>query len=164
MDGEAGVGDASQGVEDFLVGGALVGEDAAVVDIGEAGDVPGVGGVPGTALAGVAGEAFQGGGSEKVDLGPGAGLDAVNRPHPGVGQVGAAVGAVALDERAGKDDGSAAVVDGPQAVFGHGRDGEDGAVGEALPVGAQGAVDEEAVAGGVAALAVVPGPWSSTCR
>jgi hypothetical protein len=157
VDGEAGVGDAPEGVEDFFIGGALVGEDAAVVDVGEAGDVPGVGGVPGAALPGVAGEAFQGCRSEKVDLGPGAGLDAVDRPHPGVGQVRAAVGAVTLDERAGKDDGSAAVVDGPQAVFGHGGHGEDGAVVEAQAAGAEGAVDQDAVAGGVAAFAVVPG-------
>jgi len=78
VDGEAGVRDASQGVEHFLVGGALVGEDAAVVDVGEAGDVPGVGGVAGAALARVAGEAFEGGGAEEVDLGPGAALDAVD--------------------------------------------------------------------------------------
>ena len=37
---EAGVGDTEEGIEDFPVGGALVGEDAAVVDGGEAGDVP----------------------------------------------------------------------------------------------------------------------------
>ena len=30
VNGEAGVRDASEGIEDFLVGGALVGEDAAV--------------------------------------------------------------------------------------------------------------------------------------
>ena len=113
VDGEAGVGLAAEGVEDFLFRGALVGQDAAVVDVGESGDVPGVGGVPRAALPGVAGEAFQGRRSEKVDLRPGAGLDTVDRPHPPVGQVGAAVGAVALDERAGEDDGSAAVVDGP---------------------------------------------------
>jgi hypothetical protein len=78
VDGEAGVGDASEGVEDFLLGAALVGEDAAVVDLGEAGDVPGVGGVAGAALTGVTGEAFQGGGAEEVHLGPGAALDAVD--------------------------------------------------------------------------------------
>ena len=32
VDGEAGVGLAAEGVEDFSFGGALVGEDAAVVD------------------------------------------------------------------------------------------------------------------------------------
>src|SRR5207302_1191742 len=77
--------------------------------------------------------------------------------HPGVGQVRAAVGAVALDERAGKDDGSAAVADGPQAVIGNGGDREDRAVMEALPAAAEGAVDQDPVADGVAALAVVPG-------
>jgi hypothetical protein len=51
VDGEAGVGLAAEGVEDFSPGGALVGEDAAVVDLGEAGDVPGVGGVAASALA-----------------------------------------------------------------------------------------------------------------
>ena len=96
VDGEAGVGFAAEGVEHFPFGGALVGEDAAVVDLGEAGDVPGVGGLAGAALAGVAGEAFEGGGAEEVDLGPGAALDAVDGAGPGVGAVGAAVAAVAL--------------------------------------------------------------------
>lgn len=78
VDGEAGVGLAAEGVEDFSGGGALVGEDAAVVDVGEAGDVPGVGGVAASALGGVAGEAFQGGGPQEMDLGPGGALDAVD--------------------------------------------------------------------------------------
>ena len=43
------------------------------------------------------------------------------------------------------------------AVVGHGGDGDDAAVVEALPAGAEGAVDEDAVAGGVAAFALVPG-------
>src|SRR5687768_8675581 len=90
--------DASRGVgvEDFSFGGALVGEDAAVVDVGESGDVPGVGGVAAPALGGVAGVADEGGGAEEVDLGPGAALDAVDGAGPGVGAVGAAVVAVAL--------------------------------------------------------------------
>lgn len=66
VDGEAGVGETPEGVEDFLVGGALVGEDAAVVHVGEAGDVPGVGGVPGAALGGVAGEPLEGGSLDLV--------------------------------------------------------------------------------------------------
>ena len=105
VDGEAGVGLAAEGVEDFSFGGALVGEDAAVVDLGEAGDVPGVGGVAAAALAGVAGEALQGGGAEEVDLGPGAALDAVDGAGPGVGAVGAAVAAAAGDEGSGQRDG-----------------------------------------------------------
>ncbi|MGH8974130.1 MAG: hypothetical protein ACRD0C_13125 [Acidimicrobiia bacterium] len=78
VDGEAGVGLAAEGVEDFLFGGALVRKDAAVVDLGESGDVPGVGGVLGAALAGIAGEVLEGGGAEEVHLGPGAALDAVD--------------------------------------------------------------------------------------
>jgi hypothetical protein len=84
VDGEAGVGLAAKGVEDFLFRGALVGEDAAGVDLGDSGDVPGVGGVPRAALAGVPGEALKGGGAEEVDLGPGAALDAVDGADPGV--------------------------------------------------------------------------------
>ena len=49
-----------------------------MVDLGEAGDVPGVGGVAGAALAGVAREVLEGGGAEEVDLGPGAALDSVD--------------------------------------------------------------------------------------
>jgi hypothetical protein len=75
---EAGLGYPQEGVEDFPWGAAVLGEDAAVVDLGEASDVPGVGGVPGAALAGVAGEAFQGGGAQQVYLGPGPTLDAVD--------------------------------------------------------------------------------------
>ena len=50
VDGEACVGLTAQSAEDCLFRAAVVGEDAAVVDLGEAGDVPGVGGVPGAAL------------------------------------------------------------------------------------------------------------------
>ena len=67
VDGEAGVGLAAEGVEDFSFGGALVGEDAAVVELGESGDVPGVGGVPSSALGGVALVPDEGGGAEEVD-------------------------------------------------------------------------------------------------
>ena len=41
--------------------------------------------------------------------------------------------------------------------MGHGGDGDDAAVVEPLALGAEGAVDEDAVAGGVAALAGSPG-------
>lgn len=61
--GEAVGGHSEEGVEDLAVGGAVLGEGAAVVDVAEAGDVPGVGGLAGAALAGVAGEALQGGGT-----------------------------------------------------------------------------------------------------
>jgi hypothetical protein len=71
--GEASLRHAPKSGEDFPVGGALVSEDAAVVDVGEAGDVPGMGGMAGAALSGVAGEAFQGRGPEEVDLRPRAG-------------------------------------------------------------------------------------------
>jgi hypothetical protein len=111
VDGEAGVGEAPEGAEDFGFGAALVGEDAAVVDVGEAGDVPGVGGVPGSALAGVAGEAFQGGGAEEMNLRPRSALDAVDGTAPSMGTVWAAVGPVALDEAARKGGDVAVVVD-----------------------------------------------------
>ena len=149
VDGEAGVGLSAHGVEDFLFGGALVGENAAVVDVGEAADVPGVRGMSSSALGGVAGEAFEGGGAEEVDLRPGAALDAVDRAGPGVGAVGAAVGAVTFDERPLELDGSAVAGQGVQAVVGDGGDGDDAPVVEPLPVGVDGAVDEEAVADGV---------------
>src|SRR5438094_863611 len=83
--------------------------------VGEAGDVPGVGGLLGAALAGVAGEAFQGGGAEEVDLGPGAALDAVDRAGPGVGAVRAAIAAVAFDERKRQGHRLAVVIDRPKA-------------------------------------------------
>ena len=52
MDGETGVGHPAEGIEHLCVRPcALFGEDAAVVDIWEPGDIPGVGGVPGPALA-----------------------------------------------------------------------------------------------------------------
>ena len=128
-----------------------------MVDLGQAGDVPGVGGLAGAALAGVTGEAFEGGGAEEVDLGPGAALDAVDGAGPGVGAVGAAVGAVAGDELPGEPDVDAVLVDGGDVVGGHGGDGHDAAVVEPLTAGAQGAVYEEAVTGGVAPFAVAPG-------
>ena len=156
VDREAGVGLAAEGVEDFSFGGALVGEDTAVVEFGEAGHVPGVGCVPAPALGGVAGETLQGGGAEEVDLGPGAALDSVDGAGPGVGAVGAAVAAVAGDEGSGQHDGPVAFGDGAESVVADGGDGEHGAVVEALPVGAERAVDEDAVAGGVAAFPVVP--------
>ena len=155
--GEAGVGDTEEGVEDLPVGGALVSEDAAVVEVGEAGDVPGVGGVLGAALADVAGEAFQRRGAEEVHLGPGPALDPVDGTGPGVREVGAAVASVLLDERPGQNDGTSAVVCRLQAGVFNGDDGQDAAVVEPLPAGAQGAMDEDAVAGGVAASAVSPG-------
>jgi site-specific DNA recombinase len=76
---------------------------------------------------------------------------------PGVGAVRAPVGPVAFDERAGKQHGSAVGVDRLQAVVHDGGDAGDAAVVEALPVGAECAVDEDAIAGGVAALPDSPG-------
>jgi hypothetical protein len=134
VDGEAGVGLAAEGVEDFTFGGALVGEHAAVVDVGEAGDVPGVGGVATSALGGVAGEALEGGGAEEVDLGPGAALDAVDGAGPGVGAVRAAVAPAALDELAGQRQAGSVVVDGAEPVVGDGGDGDDAAVWRRCPL------------------------------
>ena len=156
VDGEAGVGFPAKGVEDFLFGCALVGQDAAVVDVGEAADIPGVGGVSAAALGGVAGEPFEGGGAEEVDLRPGAALDTVDRAGPRVGAVGAAVGAVTLDERPLELNGSAVAGQGVQTVVGDGGDGDDAPVVEPLPIGVDGAVDEEPVAGGVAPFPGAP--------
>ena len=135
VNGEAGVGFPPEGVEHGPVGGALVGEDAAVVEFGEEGDVPGVGGVPGAALADVAGVAVQGGGAEEVDLGPGAALDAVDGAGPGVGAVGAAVGAVALRRSRGGASTACPWSSTAGARGGDGGDGDDGAVVEPPPVG-----------------------------
>src|SRR5581483_4270639 len=157
VDREAGVGLAAEGVEDFSFGGALVGEDAAVVEVREAGHVPGMGRLPAPALGGVAGEALQGGGAEEVDVGPGASLDSVDGAGPGVRAVRAAVAAVAGDEGSGQHDGPVALGDGAESVIADGSDGEHGAVVEALPVGAERAVDEDAAAAGVAAFPVPPG-------
>ena len=66
VDGEARVGLSAEGLEDFLLRGALVGHHAGVVDLRQPDDVPGVGGVPGAALPGVAGEALKRGGSEQA--------------------------------------------------------------------------------------------------
>ncbi len=82
VDGEAGVGETAEGVKDFLLGAALVGKDAAVVDLWQSGDVPGVGGMPGTALPGVPGEAFQGGRAEQMNLAPSSALDAIDGAGP----------------------------------------------------------------------------------
>ena len=101
MGGEPRIGQTPEGVEDELLGVALVGEDAAVVDLGDAGDVPGVGGLAGAALADVAGEPLEGGGAEEVGLGPGAALDALDGAGPGVGAVGGSVGSPAFNERPG---------------------------------------------------------------
>lgn len=78
----------TEGVEDSPLGAPLVRDDAPMVDLDQAGDVPGVGGMTGAALAGVAGKASESGGAEEVDLGPGAALDAVDGACPGVGAVG----------------------------------------------------------------------------
>ena len=64
---------------------ALVGEDAAVVHDGHPGGIPGVGGLAGARLAGVAQVGVQSGTAEKVAGLPGAALGAVDGASPGVG-------------------------------------------------------------------------------
>src|SRR5207302_1971729 len=154
VDGEAGVGLAAEGVEDFVFRGALVGQDAAVVDVGESGDVPGVGGVAGATLPGVASEPFEGGGAEEVDLGPGTALDAIDGAGPGMGAVGAAIRPAPFDEFPGERGGPPVSTDGLEPGRCHGGDGDDAAVVEALTVGPRGGVDGEAVGGGVAGRGV----------
>ena len=76
---------------------------------------------------------------------------------PGVGAVGAAVAAVAGDEDSGNHDGPVVLGDGAKPVVADGGDGEHGAIVKARPIGAEGAVDQDAIAGGVTALPVPPG-------
>ena len=78
---------ASQGVGHLLGRPALVGQGTTVVDDHDPGGVPGVGGLAGTGLAGVAPVGVQGGATKQVTGFPGAALGAVDRARPGVGQV-----------------------------------------------------------------------------
>src|SRR5581483_8397655 len=150
------VGQAAEGVENDLLGAAPVGEDAAVVDLGHRADVPGVGRLAGAALAHVAGEPFQGGGAQQVDLRPGGPLDAVDRAAPRMGAVRASVASASFDERPWDHDERSPVVDALDAGGVDGGEGENGAVVEAPPAGTEGAVDEEAVAGAVVPLPRCP--------
>ena len=84
-------------------------------------------------------------------------MNAIDRPGPGVGAVGTAVGPVTLDERPGQRDRAPVVGDGLQPIGRDGGNGDDASVVEPLPAGSQSAVDEQAVAGGIAALPVAPG-------
>jgi hypothetical protein len=77
----------------------LVGEGTAVVDDGDPGGVPGVGGLAGTGLAGVAPVGVQGGAAKQVAGLPGATLRPVDGTGPGVREVGRTVLAGALRER-----------------------------------------------------------------
>ncbi len=86
--GQGGIGLAGQRVGDLLGRVALVGEDPAVIDHGQPGGVPGVGGPAGAGLAGVAPVGVEGGAAEQVAGLPGAALGAVDGAGPGVGQVG----------------------------------------------------------------------------
>ena len=104
VEGEPGVGHAAEGAEDLLCGRALVGHNAAMVDLGQSGDVPSVSGVERPALTCVAGETFEGRGPEEVHLGPGAALNPVDGADPGVGRIGAGIRAAALDERSREPD------------------------------------------------------------
>ena len=83
-----GVGDAGESDGDFTVGVGFVGEPAAEVDGGEGGGVPGVGGLHGAGLGGVPAVGVEGGGTEQVDVVPGAALRAVDGSSPGVRHVG----------------------------------------------------------------------------
>ena len=94
--GQGGVGLAGQRVGDLLGGVALVGQDPAVVDGDELGGVPGVGGLAGAGLAGVAPVGVQGGAAQQVAGLPGAALRPVDGAGPGVRQVRGAVLAGAL--------------------------------------------------------------------
>ena len=85
--GHRGVGDAGQGDGDLVVGVGIVGEAAAEVDGRQGGGVPGVGGVDGAGLGGVAAVGVERGGAEQVDVVPGAALGAVDGACPGVGHV-----------------------------------------------------------------------------
>ena len=85
--GHGRVGDAGEGDGDLLVGVGIVGEAAAEVDGRQGGGVPGVGGLHGAGLGGVAAVGVEGGGAEEVGVVPGAALGAVDGACPGVGHV-----------------------------------------------------------------------------
>src|SRR5437764_511601 len=122
-----------------------------------------MGGVTAAARGGVTREPFESRGAEEVDLGPRSTLHAVDRAGPPMRAVGASIGTVTLDERPRELDDLADIRDGMHPVSADSGDGDDAAVVEALRVGADGAVDEEAVAGGVVAFADTPG-WPREFR
>ena len=93
------VGLAGQRTGDLFSRVPLVGQGTAVVDDRHPGGVPGVGGLAGTGLAGVAPVGVQGGAAEQVAGFPGAALRPVDRACPGVRKVGRTVLAGALHER-----------------------------------------------------------------
>ena len=83
---------------DLIVGVEIVGETAAEVDAGKCGGVPGVGGLHGAGLGGVAAVGVEGGGAEEVDVVPGATLGAVDGACPSMRHVRRAIDPSALDE------------------------------------------------------------------
>ena len=164
VDGEAGVGLAAEGVEDTRSGVRWSARTPPWSRSGRRVTFQVWVAWRAAALAGVAGEAFEGGGAEEVDLGPGAALGAVDGAGPGVGAVRACRPLRRpCDERTGQQvETRPSVVDGPEAVDAvDGGDGDDGAVVEALPAGAEGAVDEDPVAGGVVGARRGPSPARS---
>ena len=82
--GHGGVGDAGERGGDLIVGVEIVGETATEVDGRKAGGVPGVGGLHGAGLGGVAAVGIEGRGTEEVDVVPGATLGTVDGACPGV--------------------------------------------------------------------------------
>ena len=85
--GHGRVRDAGEGDGDLLFGVGIVGEPAAEVDGRQGGGVPGVGGLHGAGLGGVAAVGVEGGGAEEVGVVPGAALGAVDGTRPGMGHV-----------------------------------------------------------------------------
>ena len=108
----------------------IVREAASVIHGGNRGGVPGVGGLPGTGLRGVPAVRVERGGTEEVDVVPGATLGAVHSPRPGVGHVWCPVGPCPLYERSGQHDDATVIGMERDTVFVDAGDGSDGAVDE----------------------------------
>ncbi len=129
-----------------------------MVDDCHPGGVPGVGGLTGTGLAGVAPVGVQGGAAEQVAGLPGAALRPVNRARPGVRQVGRTVLASAQYERRRQGRRlSVAVEPDREAVTVDNGDGGRGAVDKRAARRAAAGVEEHPVAGSVLPLGRPPG-------
>ena len=85
--GHGRLGDTGERDRDLPFRVRFVGEPAAEVDGRQRRGVPGVGGVDGAGLGGVAAVGVEGGGAEQVGVVPGAALGAVDGACPGMGHV-----------------------------------------------------------------------------
>ena len=151
--GQGGIGLAGQSLGDHFGRVALVGQDPSVVDGDEWFGVPGVGGLAGAGLAGVAPVGVQGGAAQQVAGLPGAALGSVDGPGPRMRHVRGAVLAGPLHEAGRQHRLLAAAVDtdGEPGLVDAG-DGGGGAVDQAAARRAAAGVQQHPVAGLVVTL------------